>query len=206
MNALFYILFSSSCLVLLFLNPENFLPSLLNGCSSAATLCLSLVATYSVWLGLMELWQDSHLSKKIARLFRPFSRRVFKTKDEPTLENICMNLSVNLLGISGAGTPYGIETIKLLDKSEHAEYASAMFFILNATSIQLIPTSIIGMRVALHSAAPTNILLPTLFTTAFSTLLGMALCYLLIPYKRKKSPSISREKHAFFHKSKGAGI
>lgn len=206
MNVLFSILFTASCLLLLILNPENFLSALLNGGSSAATLCLSLVATYSVWLGLMQLWEDSGLSKKIARLFRPLARRIFKTDDKPTLENICMNLSVNFLGISGAATPYGITATRLLDKSEQPEYASAMFFILNATSIQLIPTSIIGIRVALHSSAPADILFPTLFTTAFSTLLGVVLCYLLIPYKRKKAVFSPQEKQGYFYKSKGVGI
>lgn len=206
MNVLFYIIFTLSCFILLILNPENFLPALLNGSSSAATLCLSLVATYAVWLGLMQLWEDSGLSKKIARLFRPLARRIFKTNDEPTLENICMNLSVNFLGISGAATPYGINAVSLLDKSEHAEYASAMFFILNATSIQLIPTSIIGIRVALHSVSPADIVLPTIFTTAFSTLLGVILCYLLIPYKRKKRPVSAVNKHGYFYKTTGAGM
>ena len=90
-----------------------------------------------------------------------------------------MNMSVNLLGISGAATPYGIKAAKLLDASPHAEYSSAMLFVINATSIQLIPTSIIGIRTALGSVAPADILLPTIFTTAFSTLFAVGLIFLL---------------------------
>jgi spore maturation protein A len=164
------------------------------------------VATYSVWLGLMRLWQDSGLSKKIAKFFRPIARRLFKTDDEETLENLCMNLSVNFLGISGAATPYGIAAARLLDKSEHADYASAMFFVLNATSLQLIPTSIIGIRVALHSAAPTDIILPTLFTTAFSTLFGALLTYIFMGEKKETTAFFSRRKAWGNKKSKGAGI
>jgi spore maturation protein A len=204
MNVLFSILFTASCLLLLILNPENFLSALLNGGSSAATLCLSLVATYSVWLGLMQLWEDSGLSKKIARLFRPLARRIFKTDDEPTLENICMNLSVNFLGISGAATPYGITATRLLDKSEQPEYASAMFFILNATSIQLIPTSIIAVRVSLHSAAPTDIVIPTILATLLSTLLGVLLTKTFI--RPEKDRAISNAAVPRILKTKGAGI
>ena len=94
---------------------------------------------------------------------------------------------------------YGVRAANLLDKTEHAEYASAMFFILNATSIQLIPTSIISVRMALGSAAPADIALPTLIATVFSTLLGAMLCRIFIPPKKA-------ENTAFFLKRKGAGI
>jgi spore maturation protein A len=74
-----------------------------------------------------------------------------------------------------------------------------MFFILNATSIQLIPTSIISVRMALGSVAPADVALPTLIATVFSTLLGAVLCRIFIPPKKAK-------KTAFMLKKKGAGI
>lgn len=186
MNILFSCVFLISTAILLVLSPENFLSALLDGASKSATLCLSLVATYSVWLGLMKVWEDSGLSRAISKLLRPIAKKLFKTNDEETLDALSMNLSVNLLGISGAGTPYGIKAVKLLDKSPEAEYASSMLFVLNATSIQLIPTSIIGVRVALNSLSPMDIVIPTLITTISSTLIGVALCRLLIPPKTKK--------------------
>ena len=86
-----------------------------------------------------------------------------------------MNLSVNLLGMGGAATPYGIKACQLLDKSERAEYSSAMFFVINATSIQLLPTAIVGVRASLGSVAPADIILPSILTNAFSTLLGIGI-------------------------------
>lgn len=210
MNVLFGVIFLTSTAILLFLSPENFLSSLLEGGSKAGTLCLSLVATYSVWLGLMKVWEVCGVSRGVSRLLRPFARRIFKTEDKKTLDAVCMNLSVNFLGISGAATPYGIQAAKLLDKNEHAEYASNMFFVLNATSLQLIPTSIIGIRVALHSAAPADIILPTVLATAFSTLLGAILVRLLIPPKTPVLPNanaqITHKKGIRTKKIKGAGI
>ena len=185
MNVLFTSVFILANFLLLVLNPDGFLSALLDGASKSATLCLSLIATYSVWLGLMEVWKQSGITKAVSRLLKPLTKKLFKTSDEETIDALCMNLSVNLLGISGAGTPYGIRSAKLLDKSENAEYASAMLFVVNATSIQLIPTSIIGIRVALGSLSPADIVIPTLITTAFSTIIGILLTRSLIPPTRK---------------------
>ncbi len=186
MNILFSCIFLSSTLILLCISPENFLVALLEGASRSGTICISLLATYSVWLGLMKVWEDSGVSRGISRLLKPIAKKLFKTDDPQTLDAVSMNMSVNLLGISGAATPYGIKAAQLLDKSPHAEYASSMLFVLNATSIQLIPTSIIGVRVAMQSVSPTDIVIPTLITTAFSTILALVLTRLCIPPKKRE--------------------
>ena len=127
MNTVFAVIFIFSNLILLILNPDAFLQTLLDGASKSATLCLSLLASYCVWLGLMEVWKQSGITRKISKLLKPFAKKLFKTDDSETLDCICMNMSVNLLGISGAATPYGIRGAKLLDKSQNAEYASCKF-------------------------------------------------------------------------------
>ena len=187
MNTVFAVIFIFSNLILLILNPDAFLQTLLSGASKSATLCLSLLASYCVWLGLMEVWKQSGITRKISKLLKPAAKKIFKTDDSETLDCICMNMSVNLLGISGAATPYGIRGAQLLDKSENAEYASSMLFVLNATSLQLIPTSIIGVRVALGSISPTDIVIPTLITTLFSTAIAVLFTRLLIPPKKQKT-------------------
>ena len=193
MNILFPILFLLCNLLLLFFAPENFLGALLQGASKSASLCLSLLSSYAVWLGLMRLWEESGVSRKIAKLFRPFTKKLFRTDNQQALDAICMNLSVNLLGISGAATPYGIRAANLLDKTKNAEFSSAMLFVVNATSIQLIPTSIIGIRTALGSSAPADILLPTLISTAFSTLFAVGLLFLIFaPLPALKLPFLRK--------------
>jgi spore maturation protein A len=108
-----------------------------------------------------------------------------------------------MLGVSGAGTPYGITACKLLDKTENAEYSSALFFVLNATSLQIIPTSVVGIRTALGSVAPADIILPTFLSSTLSTLLGFFLVKALIPQKNRKQIRGFTLKKV---KSKGAGI
>lgn len=203
MNILFSVLFILSNLLLLCLSPKDFLPALLDGTSKSATLCISLIATYSVWLGLMEVWKKSGVTRKVSRLVKPLSKRLFKTDNDEILDAVCMNLSVNMLGVSGAGTPYGITACKLLDKTENAEYSSALFFVLNATSLQIIPTSVVGIRTALGSVAPADIILPTFLSSTLSTLLGFFLVKALIPQKNRKQIRDFTLKKV---KSKGAGI
>ena len=190
MNILFALILLFSCVILLISEPDVFLSTLLDGGSAAASLCLSLLATYAVWLGLMRVWEDSGVTRGVSRLLKPMAKRLFHTDDEETLQAVCMNLSVNLLGISGAAPPYGIQAANLLDKTDDAEYSSALFFVLNATSLQVLPTSIIAVRTSLGSGAPTDIVLPTLLASLFSTLLGVFLTKLWIkraPKRAKKT-------------------
>ena len=203
MNILFSVLFILSNLLLLCLSPKDFLPALLDGTSKSATLCISLIATYSVWLGLMEVWKKSGVTRKVSRLVKPLSKRLFKTDNDEILDAVCMNLSVNMLGVSGAGTPYGITACKLLDKTENAEYSSALFFVLNAPSLQIIPTSVVGIRTALGSVSPADIILPTFLSSVLSTLLGFLLVKAFISQKNKRQIRDFTLKKA---KTKGAGI
>ncbi len=175
MNVIFTYLFVFATALLLCINPNLFLTSVLSGASKGATLCIALLSSYALWLGLIEVWEQSGITKKISKLLSPLVKKIFKTKDEETAQAISMNLSVNLLGMGGAATPYGIKACQLLDKSERAEYSSAMLFVINATSIQLLPTAIVGVRASLGSVAPADIILPSILTTAFSTLVGMGI-------------------------------
>ena len=184
MNAIFSVIFILSAVILLFINPDAFLSTLLDGAAKSASLCVSLLATYSVWLGLMRIWEDSGVSRNFSKLLSPLCKKLFRTDDTKTLDAVCMNISVNLLGISGAATPYGVQAANLLNTSPYPDRALCMLFVLNATSLQLIPTSIIGVRTALGSSAPSDIVLPTLIATVFSTLLGALLVTLFVPLKQ----------------------
>ena len=187
MNAIFLGFFLAAAICLAWVNPTLFLPTLLDGAGSAASVCVALLSSYAVWLGLMQVWEESGINRAIARLLRPICKRLFKTNDRETLTAVSVNLSCNLLGLGGAATPYGVKAAALLDKTEHAEYASCMFFALNATSLQLLPTSVVGLRASLGSGAPADIILPTFLCTAFSTLLACFLTWLFLRPKKEKA-------------------
>ena len=205
MNVIFLVIFCVCALGFLVLSPDGFLSALLSGASKSASLCLALLTTYAVWLGLMQVWEDSGLSRAVSKRLRPIAAKIFKTQDEQALNAVCMNLSVNLLGISGAATPYGIQAAALLDKTSRAEYASALLFLFNATSLQLFPTSIVAIMTSLHSANPTAIVLPILFSSLCSTLLAVSI-FLLCNAFYRPIQRLFFEKSVFLkHKTRGAG-
>lgn len=187
MNILFAFVFCTCGAFIMFRAPDLFLSTLLEGGGKAATTCLALLSSYALWMGLIHVWEDCGVAKKVARLIQPLAKKLLLTDDAECLEAVSMNLSVNLLGIAGAATPYGIKAARMLDKTEFAEYSSTMFFVLNATSLQLLPASMVALRTSLQSAAPTDIILPTLITTVFSTLLGVALTTFFLRPRKKKT-------------------
>lgn len=149
-------------------SPDLLLPSLLRGGESALKMAVTLFTIYAVWIGLSRLAEKSGLSAYAARAMRPVARRVFSTSDDRATENLAMNLSCNLLGLGGAATPYAVKAIADLEREKN-EYAQELLFVINATSIQILPTTVITLRAAAGSAAPFDIFLPSLIATAFST-------------------------------------
>ena len=125
-------------------------------------------------MGLSRLAEKSGLSKHAAKALKPLSRRLFKTENEAALENLAMNLSCNLLGIGGAATPYAVKAIGELEKDKN-ERAQKLLFVINATSVQLIPSTVIALRTSAGSAAAFDIFLPSLICTAFSTAVAVIL-------------------------------
>ncbi len=192
---------------MLFVNPELFLPTVLDAAGDAATLCVALLASYAVWMGLMQVWESCGITKGISKLLRPICKRLFKTEDEETLTTISANLSCNLLGLGGAATPYGIRAAQLLDRAPYPEYASSMFFALNATSLQLLPTSVVGLRASLGSGAPADIILPTMLCTAFSTVVACFFTWLFLRPKKSCAAGTcsGRKKQAVFSNKSAAG-
>lgn len=176
MNAIFAVVFFISALLFLFTNPNGFLAAMLSGGEKAATLSLSLLAVYCVWLGFFKVMEQSGLSGKLAGCVYPLAKRVFRSDDKEAVYLASCNLSANILGLPGAPTPLGVKAVKRFTEAGN-HYGADMLFVLNATSLQLLPTTVIALRLAAGSAAAADIFLPTLISTLFSTLLGALLVY-----------------------------
>lgn len=174
MNVIFTAVCIISITVIAIFSPDKLLSSLLGGAESAAKMALTLFCIYAVWMGLSKLAEKSGLSKTMAKGLKPLSRRIFKTESEPANENLAMNISCNLLGLGGAATPFAVKAIGELEK-ENNSFAQKLLFVINATSIQILPTTVIALRAAANSASPADIFLPSLICTAVSTTLGVLL-------------------------------
>lgn len=174
MNVIFTVIFFASMLVITITAPNRLLSSLIGGAERSAKMALTLFCIYAVWMGLSRLAEKSGFSKGAARALKPLSKRIFKTKNEAALENLAMNLSCNLLGIGGAATPYAVKAIGELEKDKN-DWAQKLLFVINATSIQIIPSTVIALRTSAGSAAAFDIFLPSLICTAVSTALAVLL-------------------------------
>lgn len=188
MNIFWYVMMFLSILVLLITNPSAVLSEMIDASADALSLCIELCAIYAVWLGLLEMVEASGLGEKLAKLLRPLIKKIFKVDNAETQKIIALNVSANMLGLGNAATPMGIKAMQSLDdKSGRANFAMIMLVVINATSIQLLPTTVIGLRASAGSENPSDIILPTLIVTFCTTLLGIILVHAIDKFKRQKA-------------------
>jgi len=162
----------------------DLLPAALSGTGNAISVTLNLAAGYLFFCGLMEIVKALGLPKTLSRWLKPGLKLLMpKLKDDEALCAVTMNLSANMLGLGNAATPYGIAAANRLDvlseSASHSRQALYMLLILNATSIQLLPTTVLTLRIAAGSTNPNLILMPSLVSSAVSTVVGVLLGLLL---------------------------
>ena len=176
MNKIWFVMVVGSICFLLWSNPSSVLNSMIDASGEAFSLCIELCAVYAVWLGVLELVEASGLSEKLAKLLHPLIKKLFKIDDKETEKMIALNMSANILGLGNAATPMGINAIKRLDDgSGVATNAMIMLIVLNATSLQLLPSTVVGLRSSAGSTSPSDIILPTIIATFCTCLLGICL-------------------------------
>ena len=180
MNAIFGIILLVSMTMLTVINPEGILGAFLSGGEKALSLTLKMVVVYAVWLGILNVFEKTGLSAKAAKLLKPANKRLFGTLPEKANDYVSMNIAANILGMSGATTPMGIKAVRELEKHKGTEYAVAMFFVVNATSVQLIPSSVLALRIKCGAACPSDIILPTILATLLSTVIGILLVRIFV--------------------------
>ncbi|MBR2337380.1 MAG: hypothetical protein IKA61_05515 [Clostridia bacterium] len=176
MNVIFSLIFIFSAIAISIHSPDALLKSLTDGASKSVNLCLSLVAVYTVWSGILQIAEVSGLLNKISKLLKPIINRLFKNADQKTKENISVNVSANLLGMGSIATPPGIEaTTAMTENGDHD--GACLLFILASTSLQILPTTIVSIRQSFNSVSPFDIFLPSLISTAISTSVGILLYF-----------------------------
>lgn len=148
-----------------------------SGANDAITLCISLLGVICLWSGVLEIMDQSGLSKLVAAAFRPALKKLFPdaANDPITLSAISANISANLLGIGNAATPLGIQAAQRMAKgcSGVASDSLCRFIVLNTASIQLIPATVAGVRAACGAAEPFDILPAVWFSSVLSVAAGL---------------------------------
>lgn len=162
--------------------------------NDAIQLAIGLIGVMAFFLGLMRVAEQAGLLQFLARLLSPFLRRLFPEvpQHHPAHGAIVMNLSANMLGLGNAATPFGIQAMQSLEelnpKKGTASNAMIMFLAINTSSVTLLPTKVIALRVAAGSHDPAGIVLTTLFATLISTVVAISLALLCQRFSKGYAP------------------
>lgn len=149
--------------------------ALFEGADDAVTLSIGLISVLVFWLGLMKVAEKAGLLKLLTSFFKPLVIRLFPDipKDHPALGYILSNFTANLFGLGNAATPMGIKAMKEMKElsgSDHASRSMITFLVINTSSLTLIPTTVIAIRMQNDSAAPTEIVGTTILATLVTSI------------------------------------
>lgn len=180
MNYIFFILIAVS-IISGFINgtTENVIQAMLEGCSTAVKIAISLIGIMAFWLGIMRIAEKSGLVNLISKLIYPLAKPLFKDlkQDSPALGDITMSISANALGLTNAATPIGLKVMKELQEEnpqkDSATDSMCMFLGMNTAGFQIIPATVIAILAGLGAKKPTEIILPTLIVTTLSFLVAI---------------------------------
>jgi len=146
---------------------------------TAFEISLGLTGVLSLWLGVMKVGEKGGVVNVLARLLSPIFAKLFPDipKGHPVTGSIFMNIAANMLGLDNAATPLGLKAMEemqqLNPKKDTASNPMIMFLVLNTSGLTLIPVSIMVYRAQMNAAQPTDIFIPILLATFFSTLTGV---------------------------------
>ena len=193
MNIVWTVVTVLSLAVLTITNPQGVLTVCLDSSAQALTTALGLTGVYCLWLGIFEVADKCKLVEGLSKCFSRLNRWLYGNVEQAASDYISLNLASNLLGVGNAATPSAISAIQLMEHDERLSRSGAMLFVVNATSVQLIPTTVIGLRASLGSLDPSDILLPNLLSTIVTSVVGVALVF--AAYGKPKS-TITNHQHA----------
>ncbi len=146
---------------------------------TAFEISLGLTGVLSLWLGIMKIGEKGGVVNALARMLSPVFTKLFPDipKGHPVTGSIFMNIAANMLGLDNAATPLGLRAMEQLQelntKKDTATNPMIMFLVLNTSGLTLIPVSIMVYRAQMGAAQPTDIFVPLLLATFFSTLAGI---------------------------------
>ena len=183
--AFFVIAFIIAVVKLLFMGDFEVFPAMMDSTfassKTAFEISLGLTGVLSLWLGIMKIGEKGGVVNVLSRLLSPIFVRLFPNipKGHPVTGSIFMNIAANMLGLDNAATPLGLKAMEQLQelntKKDTASNPMIMFLVLNTSGLTRIPVSIMVYRAQMGAAQPTDIFVPILLATFFSTLSGIVI-------------------------------
>ena len=181
--AFILIAFVVALLRLVFMGDVEVFPAIMNSTFSSAKsafeISLGLTGVLSLWLGIMRIGEKGGVVNVVARWLAPVFSKVFPDipKGHPVTGTIFMNFAANMLGLDNAATPMGLKAMEQLQelnpKKDTATNPMIMFLVLNTSGLTLVPISVMVYRAQMGAAQPTDVFVPILLATFFSTFVGL---------------------------------
>ena len=181
--AFFLVAFAVALVRLIFLGDVEVFPAIMNSTFSSARsafeISLGLTGVLSLWLGIMRIGEKGGVVNVVARWLAPVFSKIFPDipKGHPVTGTIFMNFAANMLGLDNAATPMGLKAMEQLqelnEKKDTATNPMIMFLVLNTSGLTLVPISVMVYRAQLGAAQPTDVFVPILLATFFSTVVGL---------------------------------
>lgn len=171
---------------------SNLSNNLLTSGKAGIDMIVNLVPLMCLWLGVMKIAEKSGLLKIISNKLSKVIRVIFPEipKGDPAISYISSNIIMNMLGLGNAATPFGIKTMKELKRlnnnSDVASRSMITFLVINTSSVTIIPTTVISLRILNGSSNPTEIITATIITTFLSTFIALILDRLFYFVWRKR--------------------
>lgn len=179
----FLIAFVVGLIKLIFWGDMDVFPAMIDSTFNMAKtgfdISLGLTGVLTLWLGIMKIGENGGIVRVFSRLIGPFFNKLFPElpKSHPAHGSIMMNLAANMLGLDNAATPLGLKAMKEMQEAnpdkDKASNAQIMFLVLNTSGLTIIPISIMVYRAQLGAANPSDIFIPILLATYFSTIAGL---------------------------------
>lgn len=173
------------------INKIDLTTSMISSGTKAINMILSIVPLMCLWLGAMKIAESSGLldiiSKKLSKVVRVIFPEI--PDGDPSISYISSNIVMNMLGLGNAATPFGLKAMKELQRLNNTTTASRSmitFLVINTSSVTIIPTTVISLRILNNSINPTSIVPLTIITTFISTFLALVLDRLFYILWRKR--------------------
>ena len=181
--AFFLVAFAVALVRLIFMGDTEVFPAIMNSTFSSAKsafeISLGLTGVLSLWLGIMRIGEKGGVVNVVARWLAPVFSKIFPDipKGHPVTGTIFMNFAANMLGLDNAATPMGLKAMEQLQelnpKKDTATNPMIMFLVLNTSGLTLVPISVMVYRAQMGAAQPTDVFVPILLATFFSTVVGL---------------------------------
>lgn len=165
--------------------PEVINDVIIHETGEAVMFAIGLTGIMSFWLGLMNIAKKSGLINNITKSMMPITRYLFPgiPPNHPAMGAMMMNMVANMFGAGNSATALGLKAMEELQKLNTgktiATDAMAMFLVINMSSIQIIPLTILKLRADAGSVNPADIIITSILATIVSTVVGIVACKIL---------------------------